>query len=128
MWDDSDIPWLPLATVRLTTVLPDDVTELTQFSIANLPEDTLSFPNPTSNDDFNIVPYLRSEIYPISAKHRVKHPKPPPKGEAVEYLVHVVTGTEHNAANTENKCNIHVCLVGKYWGWGTRMNPFTFQI
>ena len=62
-WDPSEHPWMNLASIHLTTVLPRDVINATRFNVGHLPRDTLSFPEATSVDDFNIVPNLRAEVY-----------------------------------------------------------------
>lgn len=62
-WDGAEHPWMNLAVIHLTAMMPDDVTELTQFNIDHLPKKTLSFPEATSVHDFNIVPNLRKEVY-----------------------------------------------------------------
>ena len=61
-WDAKEHPWMNLATIHLTALLPDDIIETTRFSVARLPE-ALSFPEATSVHDFNIVPDLRQEVY-----------------------------------------------------------------
>ena len=66
IWEESDYPWLDLVKIRLLTVLPDDVTEITRFNVANLPWDTLSYPDASSKDDFNVVPHIRKDIYEVS--------------------------------------------------------------
>ena len=62
-WDAKEHPWMNLASIHLTALLPDDVIETTRFSVARLPSDTLAFPEATSVYDFNIVPNLREEVY-----------------------------------------------------------------
>ena len=62
-WDSNEHPWMTLATIHLNELLPSDVIESTRFNVGNLPVETLSFPEATSVDDFNIVPNLRAEVY-----------------------------------------------------------------
>ena len=43
-WDESDHPWIPVASIHLNSVLPDEVIELTRFNIGNKPKTVLSWP------------------------------------------------------------------------------------
>ena len=65
IWSDIETPWQDLAKIRLLSLLPDDVIELTRFNIGHLPEGTLGIPQPTSKSDFNSVPAIRKEIYQV---------------------------------------------------------------
>ena len=110
-WDENEHPWINVATISLTSLLPDDVTENTRFNIANLPESTLSIQEGTSVTDFNIVPTIRKEVYFWCQKMRPNEP-PPSKEEKVVYLVHVVTGKRYQCGNLDKNCNIYISIIG----------------
>lgn len=112
-WDSETHPWIPLATIVLETLLPEDVVEVTRFNVGHTPKQVLDFPEATSNADFNTVPNIRKEVYELASKLRPREPREPARGESVEYLIHTVTGTHPNAGNMEQHSNVYVSIIGK---------------
>lgn len=111
-WNDDEHPWINVATISLTSLLPDDVTENTRFNIGNLPDSTLSIPEGTSVTDFNIVPTIRKEVYSFCQKMRPDEP-PTSKEDKVVYLVHAVTGNRFQCGNMDKNCHIYISIIGK---------------
>ena len=113
-WDEEEHPWINVATVTMTSLLPDDVTENTRFTITNLPEDTLTITDGTSVTDFKIVPTIRKEVYFYCQKLRPDQPSTETSKETkVVYLVHVVTGKRFQCGNNDKNCHIYISIIGE---------------
>lgn len=121
-WTEERHPWLRLGTITLTSLLADDVNDSTHFNVGHTPPSTLSFPEPTSVYDFNMVAALRQEIATYygqlrAADEQLRQAK---SDQAVaditkqpaKYLLHLVTGSNQDAGNTDPKCNVYVSIVG----------------
>ena len=105
-WDEKTHPWIDLADVTLTTMIPPNVIERTQFNIGNLPHSLEFVGPPESVHDFRCVPYIRKEAYKrsqIMRKLAVAEQKP----ENVSvYHVHIERAEKNDAT-------MSITLTGK---------------
>ncbi|KAJ7337200.1 arachidonate 5-lipoxygenase [Desmophyllum pertusum] len=100
-WNQGTHPWLDLADVTLTSLLPIDVVERTRCSLSHHPV-SIDIPSPAETIyDYNSIPYLRSKIYPTSnlmssSKPRRKESKEQACSGA-RYCIRVRTGNRKGA-------------------------------
>ena len=109
-WDEKSHPWLDLADVTLTALLPIDVVERTRFSLDHRPP-SIVIPPAETIYDYNSIPYLRSKIYPTSrmmssSRPRTKETKEQAPSEA-RYCIRVRTGNR-KGAGTDAKVSLTI--------------------
>ena len=99
-WDERSHPWLDLGDVTLTELLPIDVVERTRISLDHHPP-SMVIPPAETIFDYNSIPYLRSQVYPVS---RMMSSSSPRSKEAEEqalskatYCIRVRTGNRKGA-------------------------------
>ena len=112
-WDRDTHPWLDLADVTLTSVLPIDVVERTRCSLAHRPP-TIGIPPAETIYDYNSIPYLRSKVYPTSLSMSSSKPRKKVSREQmlseVSYCITVRTGNR-KGAGTDAK--VSLTITGK---------------
>jgi len=110
VWDHENHPWLDLADVTVTSLLPIEVAERTRCSLSHRPH-TIDIPPAETIYDYNSIAYLRSKIYPTS--HKMSSSKPRPvlsKEQAMEgatYSIRVRTGNR-KGAGTDAKVSLTI--------------------
>ena len=115
-WNQGTHPWLDLADVTLTSLLPIDVVERTRCSLSHHPV-SIDIPSPAETIyDYNSIPYLRSKIYPTSnlmssSKPRRKESKEQACSGA-RYCIRVRTGNR-KGAGTDAK--VALTITGKIY-------------
>lgn len=112
-WDEKSHPWLDLADVTLTSLLHVDVVERTRCSMDHHPP-SVNIPSAETIYDYNSIPYLRSNVYPISrmmssSKPRTKESEEQATSE-VSYCIRVKTGNR-KGAGTDAK--VSLTITGK---------------
>lgn len=101
-WDHANHPWLDLAEVSLTSLLPFDVTECTRYSLENIPL-SLSLPTAKTIYDYNSLAYLRSKVLSDSSKKCSLRRPSKPRGEGLSiYCISVFTGDRKRAGTNAN--------------------------
>lgn len=61
-WDEASHPWMTVGKIAVASVLPDDVSNATCYSYANVPNTTLSLPQPIGLHDFRVAAFLKDEV------------------------------------------------------------------
>lgn len=109
-WDESTHPWIDLADVTITTILPPYVIERTQFNIGNLPPSLGFIGPPESVHDFRCIPYIRKEIYKRSQSMRLLVVATEKPQRLAIYYFQIQRGeTQHEGT----KASISASLTGK---------------
>lgn len=112
-WDQKTHPWLDLADVTLTSVLPIEIVERTRYSLEHRPL-SLGIPPADTIYDYNSIAYLRSKIYPTSNMMSSNRPRKKVSREQmlseVSYCVKVKTGNR-KGAGTDAK--VALTITGK---------------
>ena len=113
VWDEDTHPWMDLADVIVTSLLPIDIAECTRYSIDHHPS-TIDIPSAKTIYDYNSIAYLRSKVYPISKKMSSARPRSHvAKEQGMEeaaYSVRVRTGNR-KGAGTDVK--VSLIITGK---------------
>lgn len=106
-WDKKSHPWLDLADVELTSLLPCDVISETRCSVDHIPLSIVVPPAKTIYD-YSSVAYLRSQTYPGSSTLSSRCPK---EGNDLSiYCISVTTG-KRKGAGTD--ANVTLTITGK---------------
>lgn len=109
-WDHATHPWLDLADVRLTSLLPFDVIESTRCSLENIPE-SLSFPPAKTIYDYNSIGHMWSKIMLGSSKQCSTIRRPSKTSEDLSiYCITVFTGDRKHAGTN---ANVTLTITGK---------------
>lgn len=109
-WDQATHPWLDLADVSLTSLLPFDVTECTRYSLENIPL-SLSLPPAKTIYDYNSIAYLRSKVLSDSSKKCSLRRPSKLTGEGLSiYCISVLTGDRKRAGTN---ANVTLTITGK---------------
>ena len=106
-WDQATHPWLDLADVKLTSLLPSDVVRDTRCSLANTPL-SIVLPPAKTIYDYSSVAQLRSKVkMDPNAVSSIK----PSSGEGFSiYCISVTTG-DRKGAGTD--ANVTLTITGK---------------
>ena len=105
-WDHATHPWLDLADVSLTSLLPLDVTERTRCSLENVPL-SLSYPPAKTIYDYNSTAYLTAKVLSECSLQRPSKPT----GEWLStYCISVFTG-DRKGAGTD--ADVTLTITGK---------------
>ena len=110
-WDESTHPWMDLAEVMVTTMLPSDVTERTRFNVGNAPPSLGLVGPPESIHDFKCIPHIRIEVYKRCQQMRSWVSASEKPKELSTYLIQVETG-DRKYAGTD--ATISITLTGEY--------------
>ena len=98
VWDQATHPWLDLAEVRLTSLLPEDVTKGTRCSLENIPCGSLSLPSAKTIYDYNSMAYLKSKLQSRPKKQSFSLRKTSKsEGDMSIYCISVFTGDRKHA-------------------------------
>lgn len=110
VWDQEKHPWLDLADVTVTSLLPIEVGERTRSSLDNRPPSLGILPCQTIYD-YTSIAYLRSKVYPASNKLSSKKPRRKISSEQVidgaVYSIRVKTGNR-KGAGTDAKVTLTI--------------------
>ncbi|KAI8499911.1 arachidonate 5-lipoxygenase, partial [Branchiostoma belcheri] len=94
VWDPDTHPWIDLAHVQITTLLPQDITERMIFNLGTQPE-SLGLVEPKSIYDHSSVPYLKAKVNPFMSKLQPinpPNPEPPVQLDRHKYTLEIHTG------------------------------------
>ncbi|XP_031557674.1 allene oxide synthase-lipoxygenase protein-like [Actinia tenebrosa] len=108
-WNDDTHPWMDLADVTITTMLPDDEVERTKYNVANCPPSLGIIGSPKSMYDFTCINYIRKRIYKRSQKMRLLTSPDENEGGMVTYLITVETGDVKHAGTN---ATISITMTG----------------
>lgn len=98
VWDPATHPWLDLAEVRLTSLLPEDVTKGTRCSLGNMPCMSLSLLPAKTIYDYNSMAHLKSKLQSGSKKQSFSLRKnSKSEGNMSIYCISVFTGDRKHA-------------------------------
>ena len=114
-WDEATHPWLDVAVITMTSLLPSDVTEKTCFALDNLPS-CMSLLPARSVHDYNCIAQIRAEVYRWTQKLRLLRSLPSNNDGMSQYLVRVETGTQYGA---DTDATISVTLFGECISWSS---------
>jgi len=119
-WDQATHPWLDLADVKLTSLLPSDVVRDTRCSLDNAPLSIVVPPAKTIYD-YNSIAYLRSKVYSGSNALSSIKPASNPGENASIYCISVKTGNRKGAGTD---ANVTLTITGKdlYYKIRSRIN------
>lgn len=110
VWDQENHPWLDLADVTVTSLLPIEVGERTRSSLDHRPPSLAILPCQTIYD-YTSIAYLRSKVYPASNKLSSKKPRRKISSEQVidgaVYSIRVKTGNR-KGAGTDAKVSLTI--------------------
>lgn len=110
VWDQEKHPWLDLADVTVTSLLPIEVGERTRSSLDHRPPSLAILPCQTIYD-YTSIAYLRSKVYPASNKLSSKKPRRKISSEQVidgaVYSIRVKTG-DRKGAGTDAKVTLTI--------------------
>ena len=110
VWDEETHPWMDLADVVITSLLPPDVTERTCYAVDKMPVSLGFLPVETFHDSSCIMP-LRAELYRWTQKIRLlRRPRALPD-HMTNYLIRVETGDQSKAGTN---ATISMTLIGTY--------------
>ncbi|KAM7441264.1 arachidonate 5-lipoxygenase [Porites harrisoni] len=98
-WDQDTHPWLDLADVKLTSLLPGDVVRDTHTSLTNAPP-SISLPPAKTIYDYSSLAYLGTKVSIVSSELSV--PKSPVKEDISIYCISVTTGNRKGAGTDAN--------------------------
>ncbi|XP_078602947.1 allene oxide synthase-lipoxygenase protein-like isoform X2 [Branchiostoma floridae x Branchiostoma japonicum] len=113
VWDPDTHPWIDLAHVQITTLLPQDITERMIFNLGTQPE-SLGLVEPKSIYDHSSVPYLKAKVNPFMSKLQPinpPNPEPPLKLERHKYTLEIHTGRTKGSGTDST---ITVILIGAW--------------
>ncbi|KAJ7305687.1 arachidonate 5-lipoxygenase, partial [Desmophyllum pertusum] len=100
-WDEATHPWLDLADVTLTCLLPPDVTELLNVNSGNLPA-SLEFLPACSIYHPNCIAHIRKEVYAWTQKMRSIRRSSQEPDHVATYFISVETGSQSIAGTDAN--------------------------
>ena len=106
-WDQDTHPWLDLADVKLTSLLPGDVVRDTHTSLTNAPP-SISLPPAKTIYDYSSLAYLGTKVSIVSSELSV--PKSPVKEDISIYCISVTTGNRKGAGTD---ANVTLTITGK---------------
>ena len=110
VWDQANHPWLDLADVRLTSLLPLNVIECTRCSLENMPL-SLSLPPAKTIYDYNSMAHLKSKLQSGSRKESFSLRRPSKTGEGMSiYCISVFTGDRKHAGTN---ADVTLTITGK---------------
>ena len=110
-WDETTHPWLDLADVTITSLLPPDVTEKTCYAVDNLPSCMALLPAKTVYDS-NCIAQIRAQLYRWTQKNRLLRSPHVQPDHMSNYLIRVETGDQYGA---DTDATITITLVGKFY-------------
>ncbi|XP_019646833.1 PREDICTED: allene oxide synthase-lipoxygenase protein-like [Branchiostoma belcheri] len=113
VWDPDTHPWIDLAHVQITTLLPQDITERMIFNLGTQPE-SLGLVEPKSIYDHSSVPYLKAKVNPFMSKLQPinpPNPEPPVQLDRHKYTLEIHTGRTKGSGTDST---ITVILVGAW--------------
>lgn len=108
-WDDETHPWIDLADVTVTTMLPDDVVERTKCNVAHCPPSLGLIGPPKTIYDYTFIPYIRERVYKRSQKMRLLTSPDETGGKMVTYLITMETGDVKHAGTN---ATISITITG----------------
>ena len=109
VWDQVTHPWLDLANVKLTSLIPLDVTESTRSSLENMPT-SLSVPPAKTIYDYNSSAYLKLKVQSGSSS-KLNLRRPSKTGEDMSiYCISVFTGDRKYAGTN---ADVTLTITGK---------------
>ena len=112
VWDKATHPWLDLANVKLTSLLPCDVVSDTRCSMGNIPS-SIVIPPAKTIYDYTSLGHLRSKIYPGSNTLACRKPSSNEGENLSIYCISVTTG-DRKGAGTD--ANVSLTITGKIRG------------
>ena len=113
VWDQATHPWLDLADVRLTSLLPLDVIESTRSSLENMPS-SLSLPLAKTIYDYNSIAHFKSKVQSGSSKQwSIRRPSKTGEDMSI-YCISVFTGDRKYAGTN---ADVTLTITGKHGQW-----------
>ena len=109
VWEQATHPWLDLADVKLTSLLPCDVVSDTRCSMGNVPS-SIVIPPAKTIYDYTSLAHLRSKIYPGTNTLACRKPASTQGEDLSIYCISVTTG-DRKGAGTD--ANVTLTITGK---------------